>query len=259
MIISHKHKFIFIKNRKVASTSTELALQRICGPDDVLTHDGSGRLPNPRRAAKNVLWPEARNYDGQFNPLPELVRSRSPLDAARVLRDYVHRPKFYNHMRATSVRARVPKEVWENYYKFCFERNPWDKVVSFYYWYGRNRDLPDINEFLLNQRRYGTADQVLPSDWTRYADGPRIIVDDVFDFRDLSGGLATALARAGVPEEVAAQATLGREKAEVRKKATVTFRPETDAMIRRVFRHEIAAFDFCRAPDPELFPAGAVA
>lgn len=259
MIISHAHRFIFIKNRKVASTSTELALQKICGPDDVLTHDGSGHAPSPRRAAKNVLWPEARNYGGSFNPVPELVRTRSPVDAARVMRDWWQRPRFYNHMRATSVRARVPREVWEGYYKFCFDRNPWDKVVSFYYWYGRNRDLPEINAFLRDRRRYGTSDQVLPSDWTRYADGDRVIVDDVFDFADLEGGLETALARAGVAPEIAAQATLGREKTELRRPAPVTFAPESDALIRHAFRREIATFDFARDPDPRLAAAGATA
>ena len=257
MIISHAHRFIFIKNRKVGSTSTELALQRICGPDDIVTHDGTTRQMRPARAARDVLLPGARNYDGRFNPLPELLRARHPVDAARVIRDWHARPKFYNHMRASSVRARVPRAVWDGYYKFCFERNPWDKVVSFYYWYGRDRELPGINEFLLDHRRWGTTDQVLPSDWVRYAEGDRILVDDVFDFRDLAGGLATALARAGVPAEIAAAATLGQAKTRERKARGVAFRPETDALIRRAFRREIAAFDFCRAPDPELFPVGA--
>jgi hypothetical protein len=209
---------------------------------------------------RDELWPGARNYDGHFNPLRELAASGSPLDAARVIRDWRQRPKFYNHMRASSVRGRVPREVWDGYYKFCFDRNPWDKVISFYYWYGRKRDdLPEINEFLLNHRRFGTSDQILPSDWVRYAEGEGIIVDDVFDFRDLRGGLATALARAGVPDGVAAKAVLGNLKTEQRKARAVAFRPESDALIREVFHHEIAHLDFCREPDPQLFSTGATA
>lgn len=37
MIISHKHKFIFVKTRKTAGTSVEIALSRHLGPDDIIT------------------------------------------------------------------------------------------------------------------------------------------------------------------------------------------------------------------------------
>jgi hypothetical protein len=37
VIISHKHRFIYIKTRKTASTSLEIALSAFCGPDDILT------------------------------------------------------------------------------------------------------------------------------------------------------------------------------------------------------------------------------
>jgi hypothetical protein len=46
MIISHKHKFIFIKPQKSAGTSVELLLSRICGPDDVITPLGYDPKPN---------------------------------------------------------------------------------------------------------------------------------------------------------------------------------------------------------------------
>jgi hypothetical protein len=40
VIVSHKHKFIFLKTNKAAGTSTEMALSRFCGPDDIITSFG---------------------------------------------------------------------------------------------------------------------------------------------------------------------------------------------------------------------------
>ena len=37
MIISHKHKFIFVKTRKTAGTSIEIGLSKFCGPEDIIT------------------------------------------------------------------------------------------------------------------------------------------------------------------------------------------------------------------------------
>ena len=37
MILSKVHRFIFIKGIKVGGTSVEIALSRLCGPDDIVT------------------------------------------------------------------------------------------------------------------------------------------------------------------------------------------------------------------------------
>ena len=37
MIASHQHRFIFLKTRKTAGTSVEIALSKVCGPDDIIT------------------------------------------------------------------------------------------------------------------------------------------------------------------------------------------------------------------------------
>lgn len=48
MILSHEHRFVFIKNQKVAGTSIELFLAQHCGPDDVITTRG-GPFQNAQR------------------------------------------------------------------------------------------------------------------------------------------------------------------------------------------------------------------
>jgi len=37
MIISFKHKFIYLKMQKTGSTTTEMILARLCGKEDIIT------------------------------------------------------------------------------------------------------------------------------------------------------------------------------------------------------------------------------
>lgn len=50
MILSHEHKFIFLRTKKTAGTSIELALSELCGPDDIITP--LTREDEARRAAR---------------------------------------------------------------------------------------------------------------------------------------------------------------------------------------------------------------
>jgi len=49
-----------------------------------------------------------------------------------------HRPRnfdgFFAHVPGSVIAAKSPP-AWREYYKFCVERNPWDKVLSAYFMY----------------------------------------------------------------------------------------------------------------------------
>lgn len=119
MIVSHRHKLIFIKTLKTAGTSIELALSKHCGPDDVIT---------PIFPA--VEGNDYRNSRGWFNPLrgacgkPDFVKNCEEL---------AKRKRFYNHIPARFARARMPRPIWDKYLKVCVERNPWDKTLSHFH------------------------------------------------------------------------------------------------------------------------------
>ena len=121
MSISHKHKFIFIKTVKTVGTSLEVFLSQHCGPDDVLT------LFDPP-----IEGHQPRNYNGSGDHISEILRIPfGPRSAWRCL--LARRERFYNHMPAWLVRLRIPPTVWNSCFKFCVERNPWDKVLSHYH------------------------------------------------------------------------------------------------------------------------------
>ena len=143
MIISHKYRFIFLKTSKTAGTSVEIALSRFCGPDDVIT-PVSPEDEEKRRLAGGL---PPQNYTGsplQHTPMQwwkKLSRGKPPM-------------RFYNHIPARKIRRRVGSEVWDQYYKFCIVRNPWDRVISQYYWRQKklsDEQMPSIREFLESQ------------------------------------------------------------------------------------------------------------
>ena len=63
MIISHRHRFIFLKTIKTAGTSIEIALSKHCGPKDTITafltsEDEEIRRNLGYRGPQNFVLPE---------------------------------------------------------------------------------------------------------------------------------------------------------------------------------------------------------
>lgn len=121
MIISHKHRFIFLKTIKTASTSTEVALNELCGPDDIVTPFLAGNERHRR-------GPGPRNYRYR----PPVWSTEWPNLISRYIRNGTMPLDYYNHIHAWRVKRRVGSRIWNSYFKFAFDRNPWDREVSYY-------------------------------------------------------------------------------------------------------------------------------
>jgi hypothetical protein len=136
MIVSHRHRFIFVRTRKTAGTSVEIALSKFCGPDDIITRDADDALRH------ELGYPGPQNDGG-------IPWSAYTFSEWRRLLTRGERARFKNHTPAARIRSLVGDEIWRSYYKFAIERDPWDKAISLYYWRTRDEQpRPPLLSFL---------------------------------------------------------------------------------------------------------------
>jgi hypothetical protein len=191
MIISHKYRFVFVRCRKTASTSLEIALSRFLGPKDVVT-------PISLRDEKiraELGYPGPQNYLG-------MRRSAVPEPRLAIPDNY----RYYHHMPADAIQTEMGIPAWLSYFTFCFERDPFEKVISLYYHRYRTEPRPTIDSFLLS-REFEQA-----HNFPLYAPLGEVIVNHVARFEHLDQELAFLCERIGLPEPM----TLPRAKTQFR-------------------------------------------
>ena len=134
MIISHKHKFIFIKTRRTAGSSIEAALFPFLGPLDIIT--GSERDGTPRRnCSSNITghigWRKIIQLIGEetFWSYRVFCVERDPY--AKVVSGYrwhAEHTKSFNGSLLDYVNQEKSISDWDRY---TFDRQPVGKVFLF--------------------------------------------------------------------------------------------------------------------------------
>jgi len=227
MIISHKHRFIFLKTSKTAGTSTEIALSKFCGPDDVIT-----RTDEPDEKIRTE-----RGYRGPQNNLVPYLQWR-PRDLERLIRGRGRRERFKHHDTAAHVRKYAGESVWNSYYKFCTVRNPYERFVSYYYNMHPTEPRPSMREFLvrgikeLNENGIGV-----------YTIDGKIVVDKLCRYESLQLDLEEVRQTIGLPERL----SLPNAKGDFRKNKS-SYETILDnhciSAIREAFKQEIDMFGY---------------
>ena len=227
MIVSHEHKFIFLKTKKTAGTSIELALSELCGSQDVITPlteiDEAQR--SGRRCAQN--W-RLHSWWG----------SKRPLFQRRWLKFTAKDYGFYNHMPAVEARELIDDKVWRSYFKFAFDRNPWDRQVSFYHHRYRNEAEPPSFATFMHKDVRARLDN-----FEIYSIDGNVAVDFVGRYENLADDLKLALDHVGLNLDC----ELPRAKGTFRR-TTLPYREyyddDTRDMVARWYTREIELLDY---------------
>ena len=117
MIVSHKHKFIFIKTAKTGGSTIENILQAHLGPQDIAS--GSGYHDNFHN--RKIRRTHTLNF--------------IKFDYPSVLGGYSHVPASFLYKKY--FKGKKPKD----YFVFSIERNSYDKAISHWWWHQYTKRL----------------------------------------------------------------------------------------------------------------------
>jgi len=233
MIISHKYKFIFIRTLKTASTSIENQLYDFLDQGDVCSGLVEGNLVEGLPAKPPL------NSKGFYNPFCDCDARLSFKENVSLALTNSNRSrrrlKFHRpHMEAWMIKNRLPASIWDSYFKFCFERNPFDKTVSRYFHKKKEGKTFTFQQYVSEER--------LPVNYPIYTgrfDPDQIIVDYVGRFEDLTGSLDFIAKKTGLPFEGEMKYSLKSNFRPPKLDYREVVDPESRQIIERVFEREL--------------------
>ena len=220
MIVCHRHRFIFITTRKTAGARIEAALAGFCGDGDIVTGSTQANGSTVARAATGTGGALA------------LTRYR-PVDWLRLM-VRGERARLDRHLSAAEIRALVGADVWSGYFKFCVERDPWEKAVALYEQRTRDRKpRPTLATFLTEARPESL------SNFGLYSIDGALAVDRVIRYEHLDAELEAVRNLLNLPAPI----TLGTRADRVSHYSTV-IGPAERALLDRACAREIELFGY---------------
>jgi len=221
MVISHKHKFIFIHNYKVAGTSITKSLSPYGIKNPTNSHILNSILGSP---LVNNFEVTRRGVD--------ILLNKSPIE------------RIPSHITAQQLSEITSQEKWDTYFKFGFVRNPWDWQVSLYHYALQSPEHHQYNltnSFNLFSRYIEwrvREDKVLQKSFF-YSKTSRKLVDFIGKMENISTDFQKVCAKIGIESHLPHS-----NKSKRKRNYREYYNEHTKELIEKHFKEDIDQFDY---------------
>ncbi|NNE37135.1 MAG: hypothetical protein HKN08_02430 [Gammaproteobacteria bacterium] len=203
-----------------------------CAGDDILT-------------PSSVL--QGLNYHGRFNVLSDTYLLFKNRNVDKIyqsliknnLKYFLKKQKYFGHIPSILVKNRA-KDIWDTYFKFTIDRNPWDKTISHFYWVKKNKSEKFTFHQYMKEGNY-----CLNFPLYTESSNSKVLVDEIMKYENLEGDFSSVLQRLNIPFD-----NLSKENAKTRSNKSdykKFFSGENEIYIDKIseiFKHEINLLDY---------------
>ena len=243
MLISHLKKFIFLKSRKTAGTSVEIYFERFCIPET--DYRISDERPRESVTSHGIVAP--RGVKISLSDHEKLLNSNS----------------WTEHMWAFDIRKKIGQHLWDEYHKFSIVRNPFDKVISSF-WFAKHistkfdtlSQQEETIRFFVKHKDYDIVEQFrlyvrkrLPlspafNDINVYSIDGRFVADSFLRYENLHEGIMCICSTLDIPYE---PERLLRFKSDIRDNTVLPrdlYDEKTRSVVANLFALELKSFEY---------------
>ena len=243
MIISHSKKFIFLHAPKTAGSSVFCSLCRHLEPGDEFIDAISDAYTLGSLPTKTYIR-SISSSDSFLYFLYQLLRRQGVGKSLGLTgKRYYKKIGLQSHSGWRSVKEYVGDDIWNSYYKFSFERNPYSRLVSLYKWDNNIKNQMTFNQFIfkINEIAATTRYNKAILTWDGYyAECNNLILDYVGKFEDIDNSMKKIHSDIGIPYD----GWLPHTKKARPEKYQEWYTSETQKIVEKIYTNQLKTFEY---------------
>lgn len=172
MLVSHLHKFIYIKTIKTAGTSTEIFLEPYCFSDIDESHSRT------------------------------MMKTEEGIVGTRMSQKRAEKSEYYNHMPPQLIKEKLGEEIFNSYTKIANIRNPYDILVSHYFFkstydlFAKNKNF-SFDQYLLET---DVVEKLAINYKKLLFIDDKLVIDEIIRYENLTTDVDNLLKKLNLPE-----------------------------------------------------------